>query len=258
MLSRGNAVRRPTRGSSAVNTSTVQVRHPQVAALLVVVDQPHAGGVALALFDHRLQQRAEEALDVRLAHQQIERELHDVGLDLREALGAAALGRLAHQRRAQRVRVARVDARRLASKAPCSRWLSHERGSTDPCRHSALQPSISTHYRAASLRTRDGPHGRVPPRPKVVVLPLKDVLDGSDAHAGAPSAATARLFGCVARATLRTYERHSLRARFAACASRAASRRSPRHARLRARRPPRSRRRHRRHRSRSPTSSSAT
>ena len=39
--------------------------------------------------------RAEEALDVRLAHQQIERELDDLGLHRRAAFGAATLERFA-------------------------------------------------------------------------------------------------------------------------------------------------------------------
>ena len=83
------------------------VRHPQIAPLLIVVDQPHAARVAFALFDQRLGEHAEEALDVRLAHQQIERELDDLGLDFRAALRAMAFGRLANQRGAQHLRIVR-------------------------------------------------------------------------------------------------------------------------------------------------------
>ena len=62
--------------------------------------------MALALVDHRLRERAEKPFDVRLAHQQIERELDDVGLHLREAFRAAAFGGLAKQRGAQHIRIA--------------------------------------------------------------------------------------------------------------------------------------------------------
>jgi hypothetical protein len=84
------------------------VGHPELAALLVVVDQPHRAGVTVALIDHRLRQGAEKALDVGLAHQQIERELDDVGLHLCEALGPPAFARLARQRRAEHLRIALV------------------------------------------------------------------------------------------------------------------------------------------------------
>ena len=84
-------------------------------------------GVALALLDHRLGQRAEEAFDVRLAHQQIERELDDLGLHVRAALGAAALAGLAHQRGAQHLRIVRRDFLRLLT---CTRPLSHLESST--------------------------------------------------------------------------------------------------------------------------------
>ena len=76
-------------------------RHPQLAALTVVIQQPHAAGVALALFDQRLGEDAEEAGDVGLAHQQIERGLDGVALDVGHALGAAAIVGLARQRLSQ-------------------------------------------------------------------------------------------------------------------------------------------------------------
>jgi hypothetical protein len=51
---------------------------------------------------------APKKLDVGLAHQQIERELHDTCLHLREALGAAAFGVFTIQRGAKHVRIAFV------------------------------------------------------------------------------------------------------------------------------------------------------
>ena len=79
----------------------LDVRHPELASAARVIDQPHAAREALALFDHRLRQRAEKSFDVRLAHEQIERELHDFGLHVREALRAAVLAGFANQPRTQ-------------------------------------------------------------------------------------------------------------------------------------------------------------
>ena len=73
-------------GPAVVNNRRRQMRHPEIAALLVFVDQPHAAGVALALFDQRLDERAEEAFDVGFAHEQIERELdHSVWIFARHS-----------------------------------------------------------------------------------------------------------------------------------------------------------------------------
>ncbi len=76
-------------------------RHPQVARGRTrrrrLVEQPDAAGVALALLDQRLDEDAEEAGDVRLADEQIERQLDGIALDARHALGAAALVDLARQ-----------------------------------------------------------------------------------------------------------------------------------------------------------------
>ena len=83
-------------------------RHPQRAALAAVVDQPHAARVALGFLDHRLRQAAEESLDVRLAHEEIDGELHHLGLHVGEALGAAALGVLAHERGAEHLGIVRL------------------------------------------------------------------------------------------------------------------------------------------------------
>ncbi len=57
--------------------------------------------VALALLGQRLEERAEEAVDIRLTHQEIDSELHDVRLNLGQALGAPSLEILAGQRGAQ-------------------------------------------------------------------------------------------------------------------------------------------------------------
>ncbi|PYQ86431.1 MAG: hypothetical protein DMG03_07235 [Acidobacteria bacterium] len=65
------------------------VRHPQIAPLLVVVHQPDAADMAIAFLDHGPRQTAEEALDVRFAHEEIERQLNYFSLHLREALSAA-------------------------------------------------------------------------------------------------------------------------------------------------------------------------
>ena len=87
----------------------IQMRHPQMAPLLIVVNEPDADLVTLALVGQRSQQRPEETVDIGLAHEQIDREPDDVGLNLREAFGAATLGRLPRQRRAQGVRILSVD-----------------------------------------------------------------------------------------------------------------------------------------------------
>ena len=81
------------------------VRHPQIAALMLVVDQPDTARMAVAFFDHRLRQHAEEPVDVGLPDQQIERELHHLGLHPCEALCAAPAGRLAPQCGAKDVRI---------------------------------------------------------------------------------------------------------------------------------------------------------
>ena len=47
--------------------------------------------MAFGVVDHAGHELAEEAVDVRLAHQQVERQLHGVGLDRGHALGAAAI-----------------------------------------------------------------------------------------------------------------------------------------------------------------------
>ena len=86
-----------------------EVGHPELAALLVFVEQPHAGHVALGLFGQRLEQRPEEPVEIGLAHEQVECVLRDLGLNVRETFRPSPLLRLARQRRAQRSCVARVD-----------------------------------------------------------------------------------------------------------------------------------------------------
>ena len=90
----------------------VKVNHPQVAASPIVVDEPHTGRVALPFLRECLQQRPEEAVDVGLADEEIHGELHDVGLNLREALGAAPLDVFANQRGAQDVRIVGIERQR--------------------------------------------------------------------------------------------------------------------------------------------------
>ena len=112
MLSHGNAppvvVARPAGPFGGVNSRSSDVRHPQVAPLLVVVDQPHARTRgSRSPRPSSCVKRAEEAFDVGLAHEQIERELDDLGLHVRAALRAAALGGLADQRGAKHLRIVR-------------------------------------------------------------------------------------------------------------------------------------------------------
>ena len=92
MLSRGS-VSASQSGLFAVNSLVVEVRHPELAALLVFVDQPHAAGVALALLDQRLREAAKEPVDVGLAHEEIERELNGVGLNVGQALARGSAAR---------------------------------------------------------------------------------------------------------------------------------------------------------------------
>src|SRR4029453_17032420 len=87
--------------------SILHVGHPQLALLNALVDQPDGARVALALHDHRLAQRTEETFDVRLPHEQIKSMLDDLGLHVRTAFSAAAFARLANQRGAQHVWIAR-------------------------------------------------------------------------------------------------------------------------------------------------------
>ena len=101
MLSLGSASASHA-GLPRVKKRSSTERHPEVArrhaGLRLVVEQPDAAGVALGLFDQRLDEDAEEAGDVGLAHQEVDGELDGVALDARHALGAAALVDLARQR----------------------------------------------------------------------------------------------------------------------------------------------------------------
>ena len=83
------------------------VRHPQLAPLLIVVEQPHGARVALGVFDHRLGQSTEESFDVRLADEQIERELHDFRLHRRQTVRALPRVVLAYESRAENVGISR-------------------------------------------------------------------------------------------------------------------------------------------------------
>ena len=101
MLSLGSASESQP-GAPLREEALLDRRHPQVArrarpAALVLVEQPDAAGVALALLDQRLDEDAEEAGDVGLADEQVDGQLDGIALDARHALGAAALVDLARQ-----------------------------------------------------------------------------------------------------------------------------------------------------------------
>ena len=97
--SRAAAPACPSPGSSLVKSrSSTYAIHRSQRCCVARLDQPDAAGVALAFFDQRLHEHAEEALDVRLAHEEVERELHGIALDVRHALGPAPLVDLAGQR----------------------------------------------------------------------------------------------------------------------------------------------------------------
>ena len=74
----------------------LDVRHPGFTALAHFVEQPQRARMALALFDHRPGQRAEEPFDVGLAHE-VECQLGDRCLHVGAAFSAAALA-LSNQR----------------------------------------------------------------------------------------------------------------------------------------------------------------
>ena len=56
-------------------------------------------------FDQRLGELAEEAFDVGLAHEEIERELNGAGLNLHHALGVTPLRGFANERGAKHIRI---------------------------------------------------------------------------------------------------------------------------------------------------------
>ena len=113
MLSRGSASVDQSGARLRSKKLIAEIRHPQIAARARIVEQPHAAGVAFALLDQRLHEHAEEAGDVRLAHQQIERELHRVALNTRRALGEAPRVRFLSELLGERLeRIARRGGRR--------------------------------------------------------------------------------------------------------------------------------------------------
>ena len=59
-------------------------------------------------------------LEIGLSHQQVQRELNDIGLHLRDALGSAPLGMLADQGGAEHVRIVRGGlVGQLVHRVPC-------------------------------------------------------------------------------------------------------------------------------------------
>jgi hypothetical protein len=103
-----------TRKSSSVaivgacDEPIADVRHPRLAPLALFVQEPDRADEALTLVNHRLGEAAEEPLDVRLAYEQIQCELHDVGLHAGEAFRASAFERLANQRTPHHLEIVRV------------------------------------------------------------------------------------------------------------------------------------------------------
>jgi len=95
-------------GHRHCDETILHVRHPQIAALATVVDQPDCAHAALCFLNHRLRQRTEEADEIRFAYEQIERMVDDVGLHLGDALGARGVRRFTNECRAQHLRIVRV------------------------------------------------------------------------------------------------------------------------------------------------------
>jgi len=86
-----------------------EIGHQQLAVMAVIVDEPQAARMVFPLLDHRFRQRAEKAFHVGLAHEQIQRDVHDLGLDLHHAFRTAPLGGLADERAAKDLGIVRVD-----------------------------------------------------------------------------------------------------------------------------------------------------
>jgi hypothetical protein len=83
------------------------IAHPELDASLFFVRQPDVAGQALALLHERLREQLEEALHATgLTCQEVERELHRIGLDLRKALRMMAFLHLAQYSAAELVRIA--------------------------------------------------------------------------------------------------------------------------------------------------------
>jgi hypothetical protein len=97
----GHALARERKGVPIPSVSRVeaidQVCHPQLAPLMVFVDQPDTARMAVAFIDEGFRERSKKAFDVRLTDQEVERELDGAGLHFCQTLGAAALGPLPDQ-----------------------------------------------------------------------------------------------------------------------------------------------------------------
>ena len=76
--SRSGAPASPIRGCLRVKNRSSTMPSTDRSRRRLVVEQPDAAGVTLALFDERLDEDAEEPRDVRLAHQEIDGELDRV------------------------------------------------------------------------------------------------------------------------------------------------------------------------------------
>ena len=139
--------------------------------LALVVDQPDAAAVAFGLLDHVLGQAAEEAFEVGLADQQIQRELNDLGLHGRQALGAETLVVLTRQRGAKHLRIGRGQLRR---------WARFSLRRPSAC--SSTQTLSSSSRRRASSKSRrsassEGPSASSAAQDELTLAYLPDCSD---------------------------------------------------------------------------------
>jgi hypothetical protein len=81
-------VERAPVGAPRLQRLAADVGHPQFRRPRRLVEQPHAAGVRFRFLDQLLDEHAEEAAQVRMGDEQVERELHRIPLDRRHALGA--------------------------------------------------------------------------------------------------------------------------------------------------------------------------
>ena len=68
------------------------IRHPQIAGARRFVQQPHPAGMGLRIIDEALDEHPEEATQVGVRDQQVERQLNGVALNRGHALRALAVG----------------------------------------------------------------------------------------------------------------------------------------------------------------------
>ena len=181
--------------------------------------------MALALLDHRLAQGAEEAFDVRLPHEEIERQLDDLASACSRGTrrGGARLIRESTPRegppdrakplpsgadicRAPRLARASVSFVRLNGLSSCSSHVS-------PSKVEHRSRSTSSDYRAVCVSIGavfESPEGRRPHRPKGGDRAGADARLPHHAHARAGDRAPARLWSTSREDRSRTFERMTL------------------------------------------------